>query len=79
MNGKKIIEGLEEAIELANFAPGTMGCHEALHICSFLASAVDHELVQHPAIYSNHVWRRRAMKALDELATLYQEIGAAHL
>lgn len=62
-----------------DFSPGTMGCHEALHMASFLASAVDQELREHPAIQRNPEWLRLAETATEALADLYQKIGADHL
>ena len=62
-----------------DFSPGSMGCHEALHMASFLCSAVDEELTQHAAIKANPEWLALAQKAVDTLMELYQKIGAKHL
>jgi hypothetical protein len=62
----------------AKFAPGTMGCHEALHMSNVLADTLDRQLLTHPAIILNPAWYARVGRACDELGTLYQEIGAAH-
>jgi hypothetical protein len=62
-----------------DFSPGSMGCHEALHMASFLASAVDQELREHPAIQANPEWLKLAETATEALADLYQKIGAQHL
>jgi hypothetical protein len=61
------------------FEPGTFGCHEALHMASFLAGAVDEELCNHPAIEQNPDWLKLARTAAQALADLHQKIGAAHL
>lgn len=61
----------------ANFAPGTFGCHEALHSCHVMLSIIESHLANHPAILLNADWYRRVARATDELAKLYQEIGAA--
>lgn len=61
------------------FAPGTMGCHEALHMASFFAGAVDEELCNHPAIEQNKDWQRLARTAATALADLYQAIGSKHV
>jgi hypothetical protein len=63
----------------ADFKPGTMGCHEALHMASFLADAVDVQLVEHPAIKQNREWNFLAKRAAQALADLYQRIGREHL
>lgn len=60
------------------FAPGSLGCHEALHMASFLSTAVDQELAGHPAIKRNKEWLKLARQAAGTLADLYQKIGAAH-
>lgn len=62
-----------------NFLPGSMGCHEALHMASFLASAVDEELREHPAIQANPKWKALAETATDALIELYSAIGSEHL
>lgn len=61
------------------FKPGSYGCHEALHMASFFAQAVDTELFEHPAIRANKRWKKLAEKAVDALNDLYQSIGAKHL
>jgi hypothetical protein len=63
----------------AQYTPGTPGCHEALHVANLAVRLIENELCQHGAIISNADWYRRARRAQDELAALYQEIGAAHL
>lgn len=60
------------------FAPGTMGCHEALHMANALADTLDRQLLTHPAIILNPAWYARVSRACDELGALYQEIGATH-
>ena len=62
----------------ARYAPGAAGCHEALHVTNFIARLIDNELLQHGAIIQNADWYRRARRAQDELAALYQQIGSAH-
>ena len=61
------------------FAPGTMGCHEALHMASVLAEMVDERLCEHSAIKQNDEWAALAEIARDTLFRLYQAIGAKHL
>lgn len=61
----------------ANFAPGTMGAHEALHMAYVVQDILDRHLLTHPAIVLNPAWYRRASRAAGELAALYQDIGAA--
>jgi 23S rRNA G2445 N2-methylase RlmL len=62
-----------------NFAPGTYGCHEALHVANMMVEMLERHLGDHPAILSNPEWKARVDRAADELASLYQEIGAAHV
>lgn len=61
------------------FKPGSFGCHEALHMASFLAVTVDRELCEHPSILANPEWLDLAEQAAAALADLYQAIGAKHL
>lgn len=59
-------------------APGTFGCHEALHEASILADMLD-SFSDHQAIVQNEEWKAMADKAAELIADLYQKIGAAHL
>jgi hypothetical protein len=61
------------------FGPGSLGCHEALHMAAYLTGAVDEELCEHPAIKANPVWAALARKAVEAMADLYQAIGKEHL
>ncbi len=65
--------------EQDRYDPGSFGCHEALHMTSFLMQAVDTELVEHNAIASNEDWLALATAAFDKLFQLYMAIGDAHL
>jgi hypothetical protein len=42
------------------FAPGTHGCHEALHVALMFAEIVDEYLVRHPAIKAKPEWAAQA-------------------
>lgn len=64
---------------LGDFAPGSFGCHEALHMAGMLAALVDEQLVNHLAIKANSLWHAKALAAATLLEQLYQDIGAAHL
>jgi hypothetical protein len=68
-----------ESKESKKFAPGTMGCHEALHMAAVFANAVDKELCDHPAISRNPAWLALAREAEERLAALYEAIGREHL
>lgn len=61
------------------FGPGTHGCHEALHMTSFLIDAIENELVDHDAIKDRPEWCQLAEKARDALGDLYQAIGKVHI
>lgn len=65
--------------DAANFAPGTFGCHEAMHMASVLMLMVDENLVESPAVIMNPEWFALAHKAHGALFDLYQAIGAAHI
>jgi hypothetical protein len=62
-----------------DFAPGTMGCHELLHMAAYLTHAIDAEIMGHPALAQRPKWRKHALKALNAMSDLYQAIGAEHL
>lgn len=66
-----------EADASAKFAPGTMGCHEALHTAWILLDTLDRHLLEHPAIVLNPAWYKRVARAHDELFEVYQDIGGA--
>jgi hypothetical protein len=61
------------------FAPGTFGCHEALHLASVIERLVEQDLAEHPAVVLKPRWFQLASRASDALAELYQEIGKVHL
>jgi hypothetical protein len=63
----------------ARYAPGTFGCHEALHMAYVFAAMVDRELAEHPAVTTNPEWKALAERAVEALNELYQAIGAGHL
>lgn len=64
-------------IIVANFLPGSKGCHEALHTAYLMTEIVGQHLLGHPAIVLNPDWYRRASRAVSEIAALYQDIGGA--
>lgn len=64
---------------LANYGPGSFGCHEALHTASIIMEMVDERLCGHPAILANPDWYRLASEAHTALYNLYQAIGERHL
>lgn len=73
---------MDEAVEgdeAARFAPGTFGCHEALHMAHVLSEVVEERLAQHPAVRLVPEWKALADRAVEALADLYQAIGARHL
>jgi hypothetical protein len=77
--GKKIEEGLKDALDyVKNHRPGTFGCHEALHMASYFASAVNEELTEHPAISHVPAWKKLAARAEETLVELYNEIAKVH-
>jgi hypothetical protein len=78
------LRALEEHDDLAkgaegNYTPGSMGCHEALHMANLMADTLDRHLLNHPAIVLNASWYARVWRACNELGALYQEIGDAHI
>lgn len=54
---------------------GSFSLHEALHMFSFLAGAVDRELCQHQAIKKNPRLKASADRIGGLLGELYQAIG----
>ncbi len=53
--------------------------HEALHMSSKLAEAVNEWLVEHPAIQSDPARLALATQAAEKLFELYQLIGSQHV
>lgn len=62
-----------------DYAPGSFGCHEALHMASVAVDLVDRALLEHPAIADVPEWKALADKAHQALFDLYQAIGEKHL
>jgi len=72
-------DGETEVDLQAKYAPGSCGCHEALHMASFLGSAISHELLEHGAILADAQWFALAERAASALGELYQAIGGKHI
>ena len=70
--------GLSEKDIGAAFAPGTMGCHEAMHMAFVVADMVDRHLRELPAILARPDWHEKVSIAVDALNDVYQAIGAEH-
>jgi hypothetical protein len=68
-----------DVTDAERFAPGTHGCHEALHMASFLMEAVAERLMEHKAIEQKPEWAALADRAHQALFDLYQAIGKEHL
>ncbi|MBB5573067.1 MULTISPECIES: hypothetical protein [Rhizobium] len=66
-------------VDLAQFAPGTFGCHEAMHTTSLMLDMTDDHLLQHPAILAIPEFYRLAGDVHEALFALYQAIGEKHL
>lgn len=62
-----------------DYAPGTYGCHEALHTASVVMSLIETSLISHPAIAAKPEWKALAEQAHGALFDLYQAIGKEHL
>jgi len=60
------------------FAPGTFGCHEALHATSMVTVTINDQLLGHAAIAANPEWFKLAQSAFDSLIALYHAIGSEH-
>ena len=69
----------DEWLASSSFAPGSFGCHEALHMASVLAEIVAQRLCDHPSIQMNQEWRAKADEARQALFDLYQMMGEKHL
>lgn len=63
----------------AKYAPGTHGCHEALHVASVIEGMIDANLVNHPAVLLDPEIYRLAAAAHKAMFDLYQAIGARHM
>lgn len=69
------MSGMIEADDAARFAPGTFGCHEALHMAHMLAEMVEERLCEHPAVRLVPEWKALSDRAATVLHDLYQAIG----
>ncbi|MDL2399378.1 hypothetical protein [Rhizobium mayense] len=66
-------------VDLTQYAPGTFGCHEAMHTTSLMLDMTDDQLLQHPAVLANPEFYRLAGAVHEALFALYQAIGEKHL
>lgn len=62
-----------------NFTPGSLGCHEAMHLASVFRDMVAQHLVDHPAITAKPAWAALADEAMSALSRLYRVIGEEHM
>jgi hypothetical protein len=62
-----------------DFAPGSFGCHEALHLACTFSSIVSTELCEHKTVISRPEYFKLAHEAHLALWNLYQLIGIEHL
>jgi len=69
----------KDNVRIEDFAPGTRGCHEALHLSSVLLDTFDRHLLDHSAVIADPEWFRLAWRAHEYLFALYQQMGAGHL
>ena len=60
MTERQTMDGMIEADDAARFAPGTFGCHEALHMAHVLAETVEERLCEHPAVRLVPEWKALA-------------------
>lgn len=67
------------AFDEKGFAPGTLGCHEALHAASIVLDMVERQLLDHPSVVVQKDWYAKAVSAHQHLFELYQAIGGAHI
>jgi hypothetical protein len=62
-----------------HYAPGSLGCHEAMHMASVFSEMVSKNLCEHPAIKMNPFWQAKADAAFECLRALYEEIAKEHV
>ncbi len=74
-----VSRGESEAELKTRYAPGSFGCHEAMHMASALTSAVSRELLEHGAVLAKPEWFALANRAADALNDLHQAIAAVHM
>jgi hypothetical protein len=79
----RLLEGKPDKGERASlefrFGPGGFGCQEALHASHIIVDMIQRHLIDHPSIILNADWYARARRAQDEIGSLYQTIGEAHV
>lgn len=64
---------------MADYKPGTFGCHELLDRTMQAAGMVEASILDHPACVQNAEWYALAEQAVATLNLLYQRVGGAHL
>jgi hypothetical protein len=68
-----------EAELKAQYSPGSLGCHEALHAASIAMDLFEGHVMEHPAVLINPEWFRLAAQAQEAMYALYDAIGQDHL
>lgn len=70
---------VDQTTLVAQVAPGSFSCHEALHTTSVVMDMLDSHVCDHPSVLADPEWYRLASEASTALYNLYQAIGAKHL
>jgi len=63
---------------IKDFTPGTLGCHECLHMTAFLLNNVTEELCNHPAVFQDEKFFKLASEAESALGRLYTAVKQRH-
>lgn len=63
---------------MAEFAPGTAGCHEALHTAFLCREMVGNHLAAHAAVLASPAWFRQAARIGEAIDALLQDIRTHH-
>ena len=71
-------EEFRETFSAEAFGPGTMGCHELIHILSIAVGFVEDHVVNHGTMELHPTWKKKAERAVAILADLYSTIGQKH-
>lgn len=61
------------------YGPGSLGCHEALHVTNLVVELLERELAGHSAVLLDAFWYGKVREAQALLYSAYSQVAQVHL
>lgn len=63
----------------ARYGPGSLGCHEAMHVTQVVVDLIERELLSHSAVLLDSFWYSKVREAQALLRSAYSQVAQDHL